>query len=84
MEDIREHIHSQGFPVSEAPFLIYLTAIRVMQACGRQDEARQMILEANHALQSRLEKITDQALRRSFLEKVPEHAAIVSLSAEVG
>ena len=84
VEDIREHIHSQGFPVSEAPFLIYLTAIRVMQACNRQDEARQMIIEANHALQSRAEKITDQALRRSFLEKVPEHAAIVSLSTEVG
>jgi tetratricopeptide (TPR) repeat protein len=81
VSDIQAHIRSQGFLVSEAPFLIYLTAIHVMQACGKDEEARQVIVEANHALQARAERISDLALRRSFLEKVPEHITIASLAA---
>ena len=84
VHDIQAHIRSQGFPVSETPFLIYLTAIRVMQTCGKNEEARKVILEAAHTLQARAALISDLALRRSYLEKVPENAAITSLAATPG
>ncbi len=79
ISEIQAHIRAQGFPLSEAPFLIYLTTIRVLQACDRDEEARKVIADAKQALKTRAEHISDLALRRSFLEKVPEHVAIAAL-----
>lgn len=79
VRDIQAHIRTQGFPLSEAPFLIYLTTVQVMQACGQEEEARQVIADAKQALMTRAEHINDLALRRSFLEKVPDHVAIAAL-----
>jgi class 3 adenylate cyclase len=62
---------------TEAPHLIRLTCWQVLQRCcdGR---AVTVLAGAHTALQSRASTIGDAALRRSFLEAVPEHREIVA------
>ena len=55
---------------------IYLTCYRVLQA--NDNPRAQSILDVAHqALQEQAVAITDQEMRRSFLENVPYHREIV-------
>jgi hypothetical protein len=59
----------------DEPFLIYLTCFRVLEA--NQDPRAVAILARGHDLLQRyVDAITDDDLRRSFLERVPEHRAL--------
>jgi hypothetical protein len=58
---------------------VYLTCYRTFQAAG--DSRAAEVLETAHAtLQERAAKITDEAIRRSFLENVPCHREEVGLA----
>ncbi len=57
----------------EYPSEIYLTCIRVLEACGERKRALALLSEAHALLMQRADKISDEALRRSFLENVPAH-----------
>ena len=63
---------------AEAPMRALLTAYRVLHAAG-DGRAQGLLTGAYHTLQGRAARITDEALRRSFLENVPEHREIVTL-----
>ncbi|MGC9357839.1 MAG: ATP-binding protein [Anaerolineae bacterium] len=57
---------------AEEPFWIYLTCYRVLDAA--KDPRANEVLAAGHTLlQERAARISDDTLRRSFLEKVPWH-----------
>jgi predicted KAP-like P-loop ATPase len=59
------------------PFRVYLTCYHLLAA--NQDERASSILQtAYRLLQERATQITDEKLRRSFLENVPEHREIVA------
>jgi tetratricopeptide (TPR) repeat protein len=61
---------------ADAPFRIYLTCYRVLQA--QHDLRGPGILQiAYQRLQARVAAISDERLRRSFLEQVPEHRELV-------
>ena len=58
------------------PFQVYLTCYRVLKA-GRDPRAQEVLSIAYRQLQERAAKITDEAMRRSFLENVTAHREIV-------
>lgn len=72
------HIREHGLTRFESPFLVYLTCVRVLEACGEEEAARETLEEAYEALSERAKLIADPVLRRSFLERVPEHREIVA------
>jgi len=76
----REH----GLAGVESPFLVYQTCIRILDACGEKEAARQMLETAYGELLERMERIADPQLQRSFLERVPEHREIVAAWREAG
>jgi predicted ATPase len=71
---VREH----GLIQVGSPFLVYHTCIRIFEACGEEEAARQALEEAYEGLVARAERIADPQLRRSYLERVPEHREIVA------
>jgi tetratricopeptide (TPR) repeat protein len=67
---------------SEEILRVDLTCYQVLRAAN--DPRAASVLEAAYAkLQEQAAKITDEAMRRSFLENVPYHHAIVAAWAEV-
>jgi len=81
-EEILSHMESivqDG--IRELPLLVHLTCYRVLHAC--QDPRAQAMLEtAYQQLQERAARITDDKLRRSFLENVAAHREIASKFAQ--
>jgi len=66
-----------GLLATDEPFRTYQTCYRVLQTS--QDPRAAAVLEAAHnLLQERAAKISDEEMRRSFLEHVPSHREIVS------
>jgi tetratricopeptide (TPR) repeat protein len=77
-EEVLAHVREHGLSFIERPFQVYQTCVPVLQACQELDMAREVLGEAHQALVERAERIADAALRRSFLEQVPEHREIVT------
>jgi DNA-binding SARP family transcriptional activator/predicted ATPase len=63
--------------VLDEPFEVYLTCYRVLQASG-DIRAANLLHRAEQRLRECAEQITDDALRRSFLEHVAAHHAILT------
>jgi len=62
----------------EEPFRAYLTCYQVL--CANHDPRARDVLTAGHnLLQERAAKISDEALRRSFLENVPAHRELLAI-----
>ncbi|MCP4536396.1 MAG: tetratricopeptide repeat protein [Chloroflexi bacterium] len=79
------HYLDQGSTLTgtEEPMRIHLTCYRVLRANG--DPRAQSILDVAHqALQEQADAITDEEMRRSFLENVPYHREIVREFAKMG
>lgn len=70
--------------VQEGESLIRLTWAEVLAAAGQPDQARTAIVAAYDRLEARAQRFEDQALRASFLERVPENARIIRLLREWG
>jgi tetratricopeptide (TPR) repeat protein len=65
--------------VLDEPFEIYLTCYRVLEASG-DVRAASLLRTAEQRLRECAEHIRDDALRRSFLENVAAHQAILTLA----
>ncbi len=78
IEEVLAYVRASGLTHIEYPFQLYQTAIRVMRAGGDEEAARQILTEACQRLRERAEGIVDPALRRSFLERVPENRALMA------
>ena len=77
VEEILSHLETKTLDGTEEPFRVYLTCYRVLRV--NQDPRAEAILNtAHHLLQEQAAKISDEELRRSFLENVPAHREIVS------
>ena len=61
---------------------MYLTCYHVLGAAG-DSRAAGVLETAYAALQKQAAKIPDEAMRRSFLENVPYHRAIVAAWVEI-
>jgi tetratricopeptide (TPR) repeat protein len=83
VEEILAHLDSDDFQLAslEEPFGIYVICYRVLQASG-DPRARDVLHTAHGLLQERAAKISDEKMRRSFLENVPPHREILSEFAE--
>jgi tetratricopeptide (TPR) repeat protein len=77
VEDILSHPKADNIEGLDEPFLIFLICYRVLRASN--DPRAQSILEkAYNLLQERVASITDEALRRSYLENVVAHREILA------
>ena len=65
----------------EEPLRIDLTCYQVLRAAN-DPRAAHVLATAHATLQAQAAKITDMAMRRSFLENVPYHREIVAAWAE--
>ncbi|HTN82675.1 MAG TPA: hypothetical protein VL242_03295, partial [Sorangium sp.] len=78
--ELLEHIG--GLEENNAP--VHLAWIEALHACGDGDAARRALASARDQLRAEADAIESPALRRSFLEAVPEHARILALAEEWG
>jgi tetratricopeptide (TPR) repeat protein len=72
-----ENKHGQGM---ELPFLAYLTCVEVYQKTGDNATAGRLLQDCTAELLERAERISHSDWRRSFLECIPEHRRILTLS----
>jgi tetratricopeptide (TPR) repeat protein len=77
VEHILRHLETGSVSGTNEPLRIYLTCYRVLRANG-DPRAEEVLAEAHNLLQERAAKITDEELRRSFLENVSAHRELVS------
>jgi hypothetical protein len=76
VEEILYYLENGGLDGTECPFQVYLTCYHVLKA--KQDPRAQEILATAYGLlQERAAKITDEGMRRSFLENVTAHREIM-------
>jgi tetratricopeptide (TPR) repeat protein len=75
VEDILHYLESGTLERAEQPLLVYLTCYRVLQTTG-DARAAAVLEEGYRLLQEIAGKITDQDLRRSFLENVTANREI--------
>jgi hypothetical protein len=76
-EEILSYFQDSVVDGTDDPFRIYLTCYRVLQA-NRDPRAEGVLATAHQLLQERAAKISDEELRRSFLERVPANREIVN------
>jgi tetratricopeptide (TPR) repeat protein len=76
VERIRSYMETQTLDGTDEPFRVCLTCYRVLRANG-DIRARDILNNAHRLLQERAAKISDEKLRRSFLENVTAHREIV-------
>src|SRR6185369_11447372 len=63
--------------IEEGETLIRLVYAEALFASGDRDAAQAAIMDASGRLFARAEKVTDPALRASFLDRVPENARTI-------
>ena len=78
-EQAAEVLESLG-TVPEGEALVRLMRAETLEVSGEHDAARATIVTAREWLLARAAKIADPARRASFLERVPEHARILTLA----
>jgi len=83
-EASREAIAIVGDGVEDGETFIRLTRIEALEAAGDLDAARELAIQAEARLRGRAARIADDALRRSFLERVPESRRTLALAARLG
>jgi tetratricopeptide (TPR) repeat protein len=77
----REALASVDAGVEDGETFIRLVRIEMLQASGDAAAAREHALEAERRLRERAARIGDEALRASFLDRVPESRATLALAA---
>jgi len=76
VKEILDYLETNTLDGTDEPFRVYLTCYRVLRA--NQDLRAQDILNKAHCLlQEQAAKISDEGLRRSFLENVAVHREII-------
>jgi predicted ATPase/DNA-binding SARP family transcriptional activator/Tfp pilus assembly protein PilF len=77
VEEILDYLETDTPKGVDEPFLIYLTCYRVLRA-AQDARAREILTTARHLLQEQAAKISDEEMRRSFLENVAAHREITA------
>ncbi|HKZ86268.1 MAG TPA: adenylate/guanylate cyclase domain-containing protein [Anaerolineae bacterium] len=77
--DLWNYLNQHGTAGMEMPVWAYLTCADIFDALGEEEQSRAAIEAGYRELVARAHKISDPEWRRSFLENVPEHRAIVEL-----
>jgi tetratricopeptide (TPR) repeat protein len=77
VEQILSHLETGSVDGTDEPLRVYLTCYRVLRA-NRDARAEEVLAQAHNLLQERAAKITDEELRRSFLENVAAHRELLS------
>jgi tetratricopeptide (TPR) repeat protein len=77
IEEILSFLEDNTLDGTEEPFLVYLTCYRVLNA-NRDPRAQEILTTAYGLLQEQAVRISDEELRRSFLENVAAHREILS------
>jgi len=75
--EISNYLQDNGSQGLEFPSLAYLSCIRVYEAIGLNDPMRSATIAGYADLMDRAGKIEDDAWRKSFLQNVPEHQALI-------
>ncbi|NUP14128.1 MAG: protein kinase [Polyangiaceae bacterium] len=65
--------------VEDFEMLAYVTLAEAHLATGESDEAKEVLNVARGRLEERMKGIRDPALRKSFIERVPDHARVYEL-----
>ncbi|HMY15588.1 MAG TPA: protein kinase [Polyangium sp.] len=73
---------SEPTPHGSYAAFAYVTQARSYEALGDMNGARECIREARDWLLARAEKVEDQGMRNSFLERIPEHRQILKLAGQ--
>jgi tetratricopeptide (TPR) repeat protein len=81
--DASEKLAALG-SILEGGALVRLAYARALRASGAVEEAKAAITEARRRIMRSAELIGDEALRRSFLERVSEHAETLKAAEEWG
>jgi tetratricopeptide (TPR) repeat protein len=71
-----------GGGIEEGESYVGGTYAETLALAGELDAAREVLAETHARLMARAEKIGEPALRRTFLERVPENAAILARATE--
>ena len=71
-------------PAEEGDAVIRLAHVEALMANGRRDEAMTALGRATRRLLERADRISDAALKDSFLRRVPEHAETLALARASG
>jgi len=79
----REALEIVGDGVEDGETFIRLTHIEALEATGDREGALALALEAEKRLRGRAERIQDDALRASFLERVPESKKTLEAAARL-
>jgi predicted ATPase/class 3 adenylate cyclase len=69
-------IAQHGVEGIEHPLRLYLTLIETLQTAGLPEEASELVQTAWRMVQEQAERISDEAIRQSFLEDGPLHEAL--------
>jgi len=77
VEEISSYLESNTLDGTDEPFRVYLTCYRVLHA-NQDPRAGDILNTAHRLLRERAARISDEELRRSFLENVAAHREIVS------
>ena len=83
VEEVLSHLETKtpstgsgyGLEGTDEPFRVYLTCYRVLRV-NQDPRAQEILTTAHRLLQERAAKISDEKLRRSFLENVAAHREI--------
>jgi eukaryotic-like serine/threonine-protein kinase len=66
--------------IEEGAALLRLTHAKALHAASREDEAKNVLADARDVLRERAARLSDDALRETFLRCVPEHAETLALA----
>jgi hypothetical protein len=77
VSDVLAALDAEALAQANEPFRIYLTCYRVLQATGDQ-RATPLLVQAHQRLQQLAARITDEALRHSYLHTVPIHRELIA------
>jgi len=68
--------------IDEGESFVRLVQVRVLDRAGEYDKSREALAEAERRVFERARKISDETLRKSFLENVADNRELLKLAAE--
>jgi predicted ATPase/DNA-binding SARP family transcriptional activator len=77
VETILQHLTTDTFIGADDPFRVYWISYLVLRS-NKDRRADALLKDARHLLSAQADKIQNPDLRRTFLERVPSHAAIMA------
>ena len=83
-EEAMASLAELGGMLEEGESLVRLAHAEALLALGRRDEAAAALAAGKRAIDERAARITSEALRASFLGRVPENARLLALAEETG